>query len=251
MPREQSVVSVKQKVFGPIHAKCASDPSARFEISKAMESCFKFEEKCDRFIQQQDEIIRAVIFRTRSTDPSACGEDVAEPLKTAKSGASSNAADTPGSEEWAHDLAPILSCDLASAVSQHELDAIEELEAEIQCIRGIMSEIERSIIRHVPDTPKEMILKMKFIATLVIDGVDVDLGAFARLVDDVAGAWLVDNIAGNLLLDFDELWLTRIGTALNASPLGGTPLFAQAVTSDLPPSGGCFELGVATQRRPG
>lgn len=181
--------------LGPYQVEKANDPNNRFEIQTAMEFFVKNEFRCDDLIQRQDEIIRRVALRT-SQESNDKGTECLDPdLALGLLPKVSGHAKDRVAEAWGRDLVPLVSGDFATAAAPEDLDAIEELEFEILDVRRLMSEIELAILSHVPLTPKDMVLKMKFMAGLVIDGAEVDIEAFA---------WLADDVAKSLLLGFDE-----------------------------------------------
>lgn len=195
MSNKKVVGGLDRLFLGPYQVEKTDGPNIRFEIQKAMEFFVQNELKCDELIQQQDDIIRRIALRARhegnnrgarSSSPGLALSSLPEEVSPARDRVA---------DAWARDLVPLVSGDFASVATPEDLNDIEELEFEILGVRRLMSEIELAILSHVPLTPKDMILKMKFMAGLVIDGAEIDIEAFALLADDVAK---------RLLLGFDE-----------------------------------------------
>jgi hypothetical protein len=178
-------------VATPLRADHKGAPD-RFAIDRAIDFFYQQEAHCDALIQQQDRLIRSVVMQANSLWGAALG-GVATPGKTGLSDNRSNIlrAEDLVAEAWAKDLSPLISPDFATVASDQEREEIDELEFKIHRTRQMMDEIEGSILRHKPATPKEMILKLKFMAGLVRDGGEVDIEALARLAEDVSASLLL------------------------------------------------------------
>ena len=141
-----------------------------FLLSQAIKYYDELEEKCDAAIQEQDELIRAVTLRCRSAEapaqPAAIGATVLIPSSPAEAA-----------------LAPMVSPAFVTEATQEEIANIEMLEFEILQLRQRMHIVERAIAKHEPLTPTDTAKKLKFLARLIADGGEVEMDAFAQLVE--------------------------------------------------------------------
>jgi hypothetical protein len=144
-----------------------------FLLSQAIKYYDELEEKCDAAIQEQDELIRAVTLRRRGAQPSDT-----VPNEHTEQTLSSRA--QPPAESA---LAPMVSPSFVTEATQDEISNIEMLEFEILQLRQRMHIVERAIAKHEPLTPTDTAKKLKFLARLIADGGEVEMDAFAQLVE--------------------------------------------------------------------
>jgi hypothetical protein len=161
-----------------------------FSITNATHFYMELEERCDALIQEQDELIRAVTMRCKtSIAPEPTERLLLAPTSTQQKDVSvSSGATRPISQS---PLAPLVSSAFDTQATQEEIDDIEALEFEIIQLRQRMSLIEREITKYDPLTPKDAARKLQFLARLVADGGEVDMHSFAELADRCSEMLLV------------------------------------------------------------
>ena len=147
-----------------------------FLLSQAIKYYDELEEKCDAAIQEQDELIRAVTLRRRGAQPS---DTVLVPANEQTGQTLPSRAQSPAESA----LAPMVSPSFVTEATQDEISNIEMLEFEILQLRQRMHIVERAIAKHEPLTPTDTAKKLKFLARLIADGGEVEMDAFAQLVE--------------------------------------------------------------------
>jgi hypothetical protein len=158
-----------------------------FNLPQAISFHAELEAKCDAVIQDQDDLIRIVTQRCRDAaplepKPAACLAPVSkQQAETVSNDAKPSAQSS---------LAPMVSPAFGSHATEEELDEIEALEFDILQLRQRMAVVETEIAKHNPLTPTDTARKLQFLARLVADGGEVDMHAFAQLVDEGAGMLL-------------------------------------------------------------
>ncbi len=157
-----------------------------FSLAQAISFHAELEAKCDAVIQAQDDLIRMVTQRCRA---GVAPEPKPAVFPTSVATEQPVAVAVPNG--FAHSsLAPMVSLAFGSHATEEELDEIETLEFEIIQLRQRMTLVEKEIAKHTPLTPMDTARKLQFLARLVADGGEVDMHAFAQLVDEGAGMLL-------------------------------------------------------------
>ena len=63
---------------------------------------------------------------------------------------------------------------------------VEAVEAEVQSLRALMTQIEHQVLDLVPATASDGVAKLKFMSSLMLDGVECEVDYFAYLVEECA-----------------------------------------------------------------
>lgn len=160
-----------------------------FSLTQAISFHAEMEAKCDTKIQEQDDLIRLVTQRCQAgVTPEPKPAVIATSMAAEQP---ETAAITTGAKPLVQpSLAPMVSLAFGSHATEEEMDEIEALEFEIIELRQRMALVEREITKHNPLTPTDTARKLQFLARLVADGGEVDMHAFAQLVDEGAGMLL-------------------------------------------------------------
>jgi hypothetical protein len=160
-----------------------------FSLTQAIRFHAEMEAKCDTKIQEQDDLIRLITQRCQAgVTPEPKPAVLAPSVAAAQT--ETDATSTGAKPLVQPSLAPMVSLAFGSHATEEELDDIETLEFEIIELRQRMTLVEKEITKHNPRTPTDTALKLQFLARLVADGGEVDMHAFAKLVDDGAGMLL-------------------------------------------------------------
>ena len=155
-----------------------------FSLANAIGYHAELEAKCDAIIQKQDDLIRGVTQRCRESQPLSSDNPKYAPLVSP--GREPQSADRSVQEQAAFPdvFAPMASQAFILQASDDEAEEIEQCEFDIALLRQRMRAVEDEIVNHAPLAPVDLAKKMKFIAGLVADGGEVDMDAFARLVEE-------------------------------------------------------------------
>jgi hypothetical protein len=161
-----------------------------FSLTQAISFHAELETRCDAVIQEQDDLIRTVTLRCQAG--AALEKKAAALFPTS---VATEQTETPAFSNGAKplaqsSLAPLVSPAFGSHATEAELDEIETLEFEIIELRQRMTFVEKEITKYNPLTPMDTARKLQFLARLVADGGEVDMHAFAQLVDEGAGMLL-------------------------------------------------------------
>lgn len=154
-----------------------------FNLTKASQYFAELEASCDEVIQKQDELIRKVTRRCRDIGQVAVEKPVYGPLVTSTGDPVDPRMPAKGASIMSESLAPMASQTFILQATVDEAEDIEQLEFEIIQLRQQMRTVEDEIVNYDPLTPTDIAKKMKFLAGLIADGGEVDMDAFARLVD--------------------------------------------------------------------
>jgi hypothetical protein len=160
-----------------------------FNLAQAISFHAEMEAKCDAVIQAQDDLIRMVTQRCRAgvaPEP----KPAVFPISVATDQPEAATASTAARPLVQPSLAPMISLAFGSHATEAELNEIEALEFEIIQLRQRMTLVEREITKYNPLTPTDTARKLQFLARLLADGAEVDMHAFAQLVDEGAGMLL-------------------------------------------------------------
>ena len=154
-----------------------------FNLTNAILYFAELEATCDDVIQKQDELIRNVTIRCRDAVQVASRDDGRALLVPLAGGQADLVLPAKGTALVDGSLAPMASHTFVLQATDDEAEDIEQLEFDIIQLRQRMRAVEDEIVNHDPLTPMDMAKKMKFLAGLVADGGEVDMHAFARLVE--------------------------------------------------------------------
>jgi hypothetical protein len=160
-----------------------------FSLAQAIRFHAELEAKCDAVIQTQDDLIRMVAQRYK-TGVAPEQKQAVFPISVATDRSEAAAISTGAKPLVQPSLAPMVSLAFGSHATEAELDEIEALEFEIIQLRQRMTLVEREITKYNPLTPTDTARKLQFLARLLADGAEVDMHAFAQLVDEGAGMLL-------------------------------------------------------------
>ena len=180
----------KQKA---VEAKALSD---RMNLSRAIEHFTSIEDKCDAAIQEQDDLLRQITRRipedwVSTTDKSNYMPLIAFPF----SQSDVKASDLPFQEyrqvaELANKVMgkqmPMATNRFMNQAKRHEIDQIEQLEADIEHLREMMRNVETQILDYTPCTAEEVAVKLKFVTALMLDGGEIEIDFFVYLVEECA-----------------------------------------------------------------
>lgn len=167
----------------------------RGTISGAIAYFDSIEEQCDKLIQEQDDLIRQVTRRLPGRSDDWPSEDTHQPLSGTMAPAAAKPTDLPFEEfRQVADLAnkvvprqmPMATNRFMRQASRDEIDRIEQLEVAIDCQRELMRSIEEQILNFTPQTAEEVVIKLKFVSTLMLDGGEIETDFFAYLVEESA-----------------------------------------------------------------
>ena len=155
-----------------------------FNLSTAIQYFAELEAKCDEVIQKQDDLIREVTLRCRDARQASSSNPSYAPLVAATVDQDDPDVSAGSKSNVSTSLAPMASQTFILEATVDEAEDIEQLEFEIIQFRQRMRAVEDEIVNHNPLTPTDLAKKMKFLAGLVADGGEVDMDAFARLVEE-------------------------------------------------------------------
>lgn len=170
--------------------------SDKMNLFRAIEYFTLLEETCDTAIQEQDDLIRQITRRIPEGSASDTDKDSCVPLISVAAPRSDlNASDLPYEDyrqvaELANKVIakqmPMATKRFMSQAGRHEIDQIEDLEAEIEHLRQMMRNVEMQILNQTPWTVEEVVAKLKFVTALMLDGGEVEIDFFVYLVEECA-----------------------------------------------------------------
>lgn len=178
--------------YNAVYASAAS----RFSMSEAVALHARLEAACDDLIQKQDALIRAVALRCRQPlpEPGDPADRTLAILSNVPHAARAKGNLSDGTPLDA--FAPLASVKFAHEASESEAEKIEALEFEIAQMRAALRKVEVEIQKYSPTTLSDIARKLKFLSTLLVDGGEVDLDAFARLAE-VGADMLLDTVTAS------------------------------------------------------
>jgi len=175
---------------------------SRLDFDKAIKYFSEIEEKCDLAIQRQDDLIRHVSRRLHgSVDKTGDADTFVQMSTNPIARTSLNATDLPFSEykkiaalavDRVGKKMPMATMRFINQAGNSEVDAIEDLEAEIMELRRLMRNIEEMILEQTPISARDATTKLKFMTGLMLDGGEIEVDLFAYVVAECAEVIEID-----------------------------------------------------------
>lgn len=171
-------------------------PTVPMNLKSAI-SCFvSIEAKYDQAVQDQDALIRGV---TRRIPVPKTPHEAKDPLVPLTLSPTTQAEfRTPGlpyaefrkAAEVANKVIekqmPMATKRFMSQAGRYEIDQIEQLEVNITILRQHMRNVELQIMSYTPRSSMDVVLKLKFLTALMLDGGEVETDYFAYLIEECA-----------------------------------------------------------------
>jgi len=166
------------------------------DFKKAIAYFSVLEDRCDEAIQNQDNLIRQVTRRMHGTIDATGDADAKLPLLLHNSHDTAiQATDRPFSDY--RKAAAVANTHLGpqkamatlrfiNQAERSEINAIEDLEADVSELRRMMNEVEALILENVPRSAEDATAKLTFMTGLMLDGGDIEFDYFAYVVAECA-----------------------------------------------------------------
>ncbi|MGQ0563816.1 MAG: hypothetical protein ACT4OK_01925 [Gemmobacter sp.] len=166
------------------------------QLDRVIEYFAEIETNCDDLIQEQDWLIREVTHRVSKASGASLSGETLHPISTNQNAGSMVSASNLPFEQYRQvaglanrvieNQMPMATQQFIQQAGKEDVARIEELEDEIGILRQRMRDVEHQILDYTPETPEHVVLKLRFMSLLMIDGGEIDVDFFAYLVEECA-----------------------------------------------------------------